>query len=614
MKKCALFLGLMLLALSACGGSQTSSSISTSVTPTSVTSTTSESTLRIVTQPKDVSVNFGEKVEFEVIVNDEKFVKSYQWELLNVMEASGDEVWVDIDTASARSNKLVIPGPTFYLKRPYRCRITDNNDEIIYSDEVAYTLLDYYEGISYIEVGTRAIRQGQTLDLATTPYGTGQVSINEEGNKLTLNNVNFVNAVFDYDPFDSGVALYFMNYKYNEDTFTVELIGTNIIDNTYYEEDTKQGAIDLGFFFSGQGKKPLITIGGNGNLTTIGGSHAVYANTSLVVDADIKMNGIADHWNSGIHATSLVIEEDVRIFANLSSYLFEANDRANPLQGNIVIKKNAYIDAVISSVQDSTHGSALSQLVAIAASYRIDIEEATLNVNVLDDYRHLEDGDFLPPVEIIANHNSGTLTINQSNVNISYKTINKNDSMISIIANMISSSGMLNITDSNVNVMADAKHCDRVVGLLSTLSTNISTSNVYLDLTANTVTCLGSNYSLAILDSNVNVKGFAKEGDASGVVAQASLEVSGTTYLKVNLNDGIALGTFFDKGNEYRPFVNPYVCQYLTIDVTKIIYPSNAVSSIYSKPREGSGYQYYETIYDLNNTDKPLSEFIFNNK
>lgn len=619
MKKSLLFIPLALLALTSCGNTpQSTSSPITQPTsaPTSEPSSTTEvpstteapTVLAIQEQPKDVETKFGKEVSFEVIVNNPNLVDSYQWELLNLEDDTGDEYWVSITCDSAYTNKLVIPGPTDYSQRPYRCKITPKTGEAIYSNEVKYTLTDYAEGKTYIDVGTRSILQGNSLDLSKTPFGTGIITLNEAGNKLTLDHVNFSNPVFDYDPFDSDVSLYLFNYKYGEENFTVELIGDNIINNTYYEEESKQGGIAFGFFFSGRGIMPLITIGGSGSLSIRGGSHCIYSNSALKIAANLSLDGISNHWSSGIHALDLTIEEDVRIVGHLSNYLFEVNGKAHEDMGNLTIKQNAYIDASLSPVHDSTHGSALAQASIVTASHNIYISGAKLNVDVLSDYRNLEDATSVPPVMMITNNNDGEIIIESSSINLSATTINPGAFSICPIINGIASSGALEIVDSSVNMMFDTRHCTRVVGILGSII-KFNTSDIVFDAVAESVTSIGSNGAFEIIESDVQVKVYSMLEEAEGIVALSYLNVDDHSTLMVSLNEGIALGTYYSKGETEKGYDPTYEPQFLTINAAGFV--SNIVVNHYSKKGSGKYYQYFETIYNLSDTTKPLSEFVY---
>lgn len=618
MKKSLFILPLMLLLLTGCNGNNSSSSSSGSTTSSTSTSTSTstsssepETELRIVSQPVSKEIKFGELVTFEVKVNNEDLVKNYQWELLNVESETGIRTWVEIDTPCAFTNKLIIPGPCFTGERPYRCRITDTKDQVIYSDEASYTFTDYHEGVTYCEVGTRIVKEGQTLDLKTTPYGTGTVSINEAGDTLTLNNVNFVNTVFEYDPFDSGVSFYLMNYLYAKDTFTVNLIGENVIYNSYYEPETKSGGIDLGFFFSGRGTSPVVTITGVGSLHLTGGTHCIYSNTDLVVDADLILNGIGDHFNSGIHARDLVINEDVRIFAELSVYLFEANGKDALGKGNIRIKSGAYIDAVISVVQDGTHGSALAQYTVIAASQAIIIESATINLDVVYDYRRLDEGEALPPVEIMATHKDSPITITDSKLNFYVETLSPLTSTLVYSINGIYSDGQLTLTNSSFCMMSVTPRCNRLNAILAKTALICDNSTIDIDLEAQCVTSVSSNGTMEFNESEVNINTNTIDEPGFGIVSKDIIECTKSKF-SVHLNSGIALGVYYNNGTEEKGYQEGYTASYLFgFNSDKFVSPTDVTINIYSKPRPSSGYQYYETIYSLSDKTTPLTEFVY---
>ena len=529
--------------------------------------------LKITKQPESTVVELGSETSFEVLVNDPTLVKSYQWQLFNVEdpidpdepvfkgevapESLGAEKIVNINCDSARTNKLVMPGPNFYGEKEYRCKITDIYDQVIYTERCHYTLKDYKQSDPFVAVGSRTVAAGQSLDLATTSFGTGKVSLSEKGNILTLENVKYSNETFDYDPFDGDVAIYFYCYSFQEDSFKVELVGDNVINNVYFEENNRAGGVSFGLFFSGRGKKPVVNVEGEGSLTIIGGSHSIYCNDAMEIHSDINLYSIANHWNAGIHAPGLTIGSGVKIKANLTSYLLESNDKVNPVDGQIHIEEGAVIDAIITPVQNAQRGSTLDALAIVTSSYGISLDNAILNVDVIFDYNNLERGTSLPPTTVVTSHNGGSVDINNgSEVNINVSTINDSLRYIAILCNTIVSTsehlpGQLNIFNGSVvAITGDASSCRSVSGPLAD-EIDIDSSKVYVDLTGGRTNCLASKGSLCINDSIIDVRGVSSEGIAYGVVAQAELEITDSQLHSV-VNEGIALGTFFDKGDEEK--------------------------------------------------------------
>ena len=581
--------------------------------------------LKITKQPESTLVELGSPTSFEVLVNDPSLVKSYQWQLFNVdypepeedafkgempTESLGAESIVDIDCDSARTNKLVMPGPNWYGEKEYRCAITDIYDQVIYTERCHYTLKGYKQSDPFVAVGSRTVAAGQSLDLETTPFGTGKISLSEKGDVLTLDNVKYSNEVFDYDPFDGDIAIYFYCYSFQEDSFKVELIGDNVINNVYFEEDNRAGGISFGLFFSGRGKKPVVSVEGEGSLTVIGGSHSIYCNDAMEIHSDINLYSIANHWNAGIHAPGLTIGSDVRIKANLTSYLLESNDKANPINGQIKIEEDAVIDAIITPVQNAQGGSSLDALAIVTSSYGISLKNATLNIDVIFDYNNLDRGASLPPTTVVTSHNGGSIDINNgSDVNINISTVNEKLSYIEFLCNTIVSTaeydvGQLNIFNgSSVTVTGDAPHCQSIAGPLAD-EIDIDSSKVYVDLTGGKVNCLASKGSLYINDSVIDVRGLSSEGTVYGVVAQAELEITNTQLHSVT-NDGIALGTFFDSGDDEKEYDPSYEPQYLSVDTSSILVPGTASVNILSLDGVKKAYQYYETIYDVSDPDNP---------
>lgn len=568
-----------------------------------VVSSEDMSVLRIVSQPQSVTVKLGQEAVFEVIVNNEDLVKSYQWEMLNVDNET--QTWVDLDCATARTNRLVIPGPDYELERPYRVKITDKQDHVLVSESAHYTFSDYVESYAYVSVGTRIVPAGQSLDLSKTPYGSGIVSLNDKGSELTLSNVNFNNSNFDYDPFDSEVAIYYVCYDYKAgEDFKLNLIGTNIITNAYFDSDNA-GGIDLGFFFRSntpENTKPTCTIQGEGSISLIGGSHCLYANTDLIIKSNITLTSLGNRWSSGIHGKSITVEEDVRIYGHLNQYLFEANGGNTPAAGILKIKKNAVIDVNVSPTHANDAGSALDAGFVMESTGDTIIDGATVNIGIDYDYLKLDGKPMMPSyTAIYTAKEGGVQIINSSKVNIHATTTNSSyNALVGGIAG-ISSSKDLIIDMSNVEINASCRHASQFNGIIGKAKITIRPySNVFMNIVALKYTCMGSNESMSIDTSGINIvaTAYSTTGKNYGVVAYDELTiVNDYSSITVTITDGIAMGVVYAKGSEKLQPQTDYVAQYLHLS-KPFTYPEGLSINIYSQQGTTSAYQYFETIYN----------------
>lgn len=581
--------------------------------------------LKITKQPSNSLIKLGEPTSFEVEVSDPSLVKSYQWMLYNVEDPEpttlynqeyeiinlGADKWHALDCESARTSKLEIPGPSFYGEKGYKCIITDINDNVIETDLVHYTLDGYKESDPYIQIGTRVLVPGKTLDLADTPFGTGKVTMSEKGDVLTLDNVNFQNTVFDYDPFDADIAFYFMCYQYLEDSFTLKLIGDNKINNTYFEEDARQGGISFGFFFSGRGKQPEISVEGDGNLTIIGGSHAIYANTAIKIASDINMYCIANHWNAGIHGKKITITNSSVIRATLTSYLFESNNKEKGADGTMTIEDNSVIQATIYPVQNSGRGSTLDALSAVTTSHALNIKDSSIAIDLVYDYRNLELGDSLPPTTVIGSNN-GDITITNSNISVNAKSLNDEMSMVCYQLDMISPQKDLVVNNSVIKACAECPHIAQIYGV-NGKNIYATDSDIFVDIEAYCLNCIASKGIMKFDNSKVDVLGnaYGSEDMSYGVVSYSTYTLENNTSFHVCINEGIAVGVLYGKGVEkIDDVVDP--CTYLSIDVTKVTIPSTAGIGHHSVGSVSGGYQYFETVFDSADGLKVATEVSYN--
>lgn len=343
--------------------------------------------LKISVQPQDASARLGETAKFAVKVNDESQVESYQWELLNVVTGvTHEETWVDIAAPWGVSSELVIPSVDKATERDYRCKITDKDGNVTVTERAAFTITGYQDSDIYCEVGARIITPGQTLDLEDTCYGTGKVSLSADGQKLTLDHVNYDNTYTEFDPFASGIAFYYTCYAYQYESLSIELKGRNTITNVYADQYGNRG-VDFGMFFGSHTQNVVTKIEGTGSLTLEGGNHMIYCTSDLDIDANLKMNNLYEgECAFGIHAKKIRVYPNVNIDARLGGYLFEANNQDEPMNGNVEISQGALISA---QIYPGLQRSGLTSVYGIHASGNFGITNAELFIQIHVQYSNI---------------------------------------------------------------------------------------------------------------------------------------------------------------------------------------------------------------------------------
>ena len=133
-------------------------------------------------------------------------------------------------------------------------------------------------------------------------------------------------------------------------------------------------------------------------------------------------------------------------------------------------------------------------------------------------------------------------------------------------------------------------------------------SNVYVDALALEVNCLAADKSVYMCNSTVEVKGKSLEAEATyGIVAITNITVDGGCKIHSVVDEGIAFGVFFGKGETEEKYDSGYEPEYIDMDVSAIVLPGSSSINIYSMYHSGlTHYQYYETIYDTSDVSNPV--------
>ncbi len=164
-------------------------------------------------------------------------------------------------------------------------------------------LIDYGSvyGSGRIEVVTPSIRVGGvevTKDNAADVFGDGRVSYNAATNTLTLNGYVYEGDGFIYDTYENEKyerTEYYSAAIYSSTSLNIELIGNNILKNTFNGKNTQNHG-------NGIIAENKLVIKGDGSLT-VEGFYALEAHRELVIDGcmidvDSESTGIASFYGS----------------------------------------------------------------------------------------------------------------------------------------------------------------------------------------------------------------------------------------------------------------------------------------------------------------------------
>lgn len=571
--------------------------------------------LAITAQPKVVDAKLGDIVEFTVEVNDPSQVESYQWEYCNEINKEGVEFWNVFDRANEEATLTVYGARPRDEGRFYRCRITAKDGGELVTEKCYFNLPEYVEGDAYVVIGSRVLVAGKELDLSTTPYGTGKVSLDEDGRVLRLTNVNYHNINFDTDPMCCEVGIYYQNWNYDSSDFTVVLSGKNTIINSYYQPSSNGSGIDFGFFFGKEGLKPTVSIqrtNDDANLSCVGGSHCIYANSPLSISADLILQTYQSYWNTGVHATAIAISPNISIKADLNGYLFEANNEDEPSKAAIIVNSGVQIDYNC-SVGIVSAGS--SNVNAFTTSGMISMFGATININIVADKNRLPEHKGFGSVTAMSADEAFMAYTSKINITMT-SNVDEEDrigSFTGISCGSHRHPGAMDFVGCPaVNVIIDAKYVPIAYAILTDEMT-VTQTNVMVDIVAGgEAGGLLTNGDMDIYQSYVNVIGTTYHiegfGDRfnKGICAGGKLIIENESTIIVDLDMGVAVGALMETENE--EFDPGYVVKNLQIDIAEVIVPTSIVKNkttvIYDKGKKSMSF---ETLFDSADTSKPLT-------
>ena len=267
--------------------------------------------LTITAQPEDVDVNYPDGAEFHVEVSDPDLVESYQW-----IYNDGTQDFVLTGT-TAYTDTLIIPCTAQDSHDAYlRCVITDKDGNEIESDAGCMHIANPEENKTVLYICDQAIEPGESLDMEEVGFGSGIVSFDEDGMNITLDNaiINTENVQFDHQ-LSEGLPLFLLR-RHNENLeYYFNLIGENVLNDTFYDEEYNSAGVVLNTFFATQEDEdpPTIYIQGEGSLELNGGSNGIYSLANVEVDADLTVRPNGDIYSDAITCLNMFVGEDARL-------------------------------------------------------------------------------------------------------------------------------------------------------------------------------------------------------------------------------------------------------------------------------------------------------------
>ena len=262
---------------------------------------------------------------YHVVVDKPELVVSYQWQIKDSASIS------NLDGTSATTDTLVLPATTKgFGDCEFRCVITDINGNKSYSQFVTQKLLNNNEDKPVLYVGDYALEPGQTLDLSTTPLGSGIVTFDADGINMTFDNVNVDARKLQFDSsLGASRGIFFEGEGPTERTYYMHFIGDNEFYSNYFDESRNNGGVIINAFFASKSYpvKPTVVLDGDGHIYTQGGANSIYSEANIEIDIDITTKALDGHFNYGITGYNLTFREGVNIDVHsIGCGIFANND------------------------------------------------------------------------------------------------------------------------------------------------------------------------------------------------------------------------------------------------------------------------------------------------
>lgn len=567
--------------------------------------------LEIISQPEDVEVELPKGCSFSVEVNNEKLVKSYMWQVYNGEIPEGGEgpfgarpeaikeQWLDLKDCTSGHTKTYIKNSTFdrHDENKYRCKITDIDDNVIYSDEAYLTYSNPGFNDPMIKVGGYILLVGETLDLSKTELGTGSITYVSR-TELKLSNVKYHNESPISDNIETGTdGIMVYDETFKEENFKVTLEGNNIIHNTYWDPDHNAGGIGLNFFF-GDGFNAVVNIEGPGKLAITGGSHAIYYNGTINLSAELILNSIGSHYGTGIYAHNVILD-GAKISGKVNGVVINNKNYSYEL-GKIFILNSSVVDVVVRPQHPSVGGTIAQGMVA---SGDFVINKSIVNIDMILSGEDFSESYPVVGVELIGS-NESTMMVTNSLLSLSYRTDSSMDGLVMSAYGVMSRAGFVN---SSVNISMVSPETTGVTGIASDGFT-ASNSEVHVECRG-----LGNVYGILTneradyLNSNINVITESYDGTNSLGIMWTQNVYDNSRFI-INTNDGIAFGTLRKTSTNKEVFDPSYTAKHIDNSKVKVYNFNDQVINQYSiyYPLTGK-YNVIETIYSSSNTEAPAS-------
>ena len=567
-------------------------------------------------QPKDQVVSYPDSAEFSVEVADPDNVVSYQWYMRDIE----DQIF-ELEGSTAKTNHLFIPS-TYHRDNllTFWCDVKLKDGSIHSSDEADLTKNNDDVDKPVLYISEYAVEPGESLDLATVDLGNGHklgsgtVTFAANGTDITLDNVTIDNGhpVCWYCNAPS-MCFNLERHLNEEEEYTVTLKGKNTLINRYYDPAYNASGMTMDFIFWGEETEvfPDVNFVGDGSLDITSGTVALrgfmcYFN----IQSDITIRQNSTHYADGIEANGgIMIGKNVKLDLTV-------NGSGLTSAGLIEIKEGAEINI-----------NALAPRVSVGSAVKILIQGGDLDINGA---KINIIGTAKPEIYVPTNQDlmgyvgmvSGNMfTIRKSEINVELTALRSDQPYANGFIGLFGSSDIpMVIEDSTVNIDIDSADIySSSAGMVVDGDLVIANSTLNInDYTSGDVCGMEVTGSLGLYEkTNVDIQtASADHGLVYGIQAgECKVDLAvGPYQVKAKATDGVAyISDIVDVGEEFKGYDSEYEATTLKFENSSYCkLPVNCVVSTTSHQAGEDYYQYFETIYDMNQLLRaPADQFVF---
>ncbi len=580
-----------------------------------------EGTPIIDVQPVDQIGKYPDAKEFTIKVRNSDDMK-YQW-LINAgtrvsPEGGLEETYKPLDGITATTDKLTIPSvdcSVSYAK--FACDVTSISKNItVRSEPVVYYLTNYDDFVHCAYMGEYAITPGTTLDLSNTPYGSGTISLADNGLDYTFNDVHFKNDEYTAGSLLSHEAFGIINYNNQDENISITFNGENVIDNVLWDDDINAGGTAFNFNFLGADAiEPTITFNGPGTLEIKGGSNALHADCDIVFDLDVKLSGVENRLTKGIICQNFTLKEGRSIDANIGgSIIFtEGSD------STLTLEDNSVINGLIKPGKVK-YGGTLTY--GIASSGYLKINNATVDLDIVANTDYIAtDDQFLNPVVGLRVSNIAT-EITGSTIDIDITSTN-NTKIVGYEATGISTPN-LGVDSSTININIDSNAFFNSYAI-SSANKVIIRNDSKINAEVKTLGYFGginvsqADSSITISNSQVTLKGSARVAEPDFLFFNVGLkadnynfDLGDNGFVDIDTVNGLALASKKPGSTVSDPVtpVTGYTPECIDLDALNVTFDKEVEVNL-SSYTNGSKYVPVETLYAKGDLSSPISKIRF---